>query len=262
MRPLESRRSTSFCRTAGHVASLLGLCTTLVACTGAADVPATPDLTTIQNQFEHPTAKLDETTVGQTLLEMPSLKDLSAGFRAAGYTTEGVNHADSEASTSAGSRLRIQGSIRVTVRCPGELDVPSYGANGTVDLVLGVQENLIKRGIAMRAHDCVLRGNVAGTAVRVAIDGPIYMDLGRDLGLRQRWSGRLLMLVAGTLDIGGFVVENLVGRWTEDQFEYLYQLPETGEWVIAMITDQGMISIKDRDVTWGCSDGQTCGELL
>jgi hypothetical protein len=257
----QSGSSASFRRAAWQVACVLGLCSTLLACTGAADVPATPDLTTLQNEFDNPTAELDQTSVGETLMEMPSLRQLSTGFRAAGYTTEGVNRADGEASASAGSRLRVQGSINVTVRCPGELDVPAFGQNGTVNLVLGVQDNLIKRGIAMRANECVLRGDAIGTPIRVTIDGPIYMDLGRDLGLRQRWSGRLLMLVAGTIDVGGLVLENLAARWTDDRLEYLYRLPNDGGWVIAVITDQGMITIKDRKVTWGCSDGQACGEL-
>src|SRR6185369_17011212 len=111
----------------------------------------------------------------------------------------GVNTAGGD--TSSGSRLNIQGSIQVTVRCPGGLDVPEYGSNGTLSLTLGVQKNLIKRGIKLDANACVLRGDAFGTPIRAVLDGPVYMDLGRDIGLRQRWSGRLLTLVAGTLDV-------------------------------------------------------------
>lgn len=245
-----------------QVASLLGLCSTLGACTGAADIPATPDLTSLQRQFENPTAELDETQAGQALNEMPNLHQLAAGFRAAGFTTDGVNDADDEASANVGSRFRVQGSIKVTIRCPGELDVPSFGQNGTVNLTLGVQENLIKRGIAMTANDCVLRGTALGTPVRVAIDGPMYMDLGRDLGLRQRWSGRLLMLIAGKIEIGGLELENLAARWTDDQLEYLFRLPEDeNSWVVAVVTADGTISVKSKGTTYGCSDGQACGSL-
>lgn len=264
MRPLptvlaRSRLGRVGCRTA----SLVALCSTLAGCTGAADVPATPDLTSYQREFDFPTAVLDQTTVGQTLMEMPSLRLLSAGFRAAGYTTGGVDNADNQASASAGSRFDIQGSIKVTIRCPGGLEVPAYGQNGTVNLTLGVQDNLIKRGVAMMADNCVLRGDAYGTPVRVTIDGPIYMDLGRDLGLRQRWSGLLLMLITGTIDIEGLgVLEGLAARWTNDKLEYLYRVPNDGGVAIAAITDQGMISIKDSMVTWGCSDGQACGEIL
>jgi len=234
----------------------------LAACTGAADIPPTPDLTSLQLEFENPTAELDETKAGETLREMPDLHQLAAGFRAAGFTTDGVNDADDEASSSAGNRFRIQGSIRVTLRCPGELDVPAFGSNGTVNLTLGVQENLIKRGIAMTATDCVLRGNVLGMPVRVAIDGPMYMDLGRDLGLRQRWSGRLLMLIAGRIEIGGLMLENLAARWTSDQLEYLFRLPgDEKSWVIAVVTADGNVSVKSKGATYGCSDGQACGEL-
>jgi len=238
---------------------LLGLCSALLACSGGAAIPNTPDLSQLQSEFQNPTAALDRTSVGEALGQMPSLRQLSAGFRAAGSTTDSLDTADEQAASGSGSRLNIQGSIKVTVRCPGELEVPSYGSNGTVDMTIGVEKNLIKRGIGMRANACVMRGDAYGTPVRVQIDGPIYMDLGRDLGLRQRWVGRLLMLVAGTIDIEGVgVVDNLAARWTNDTFEYLYNWPEGNGWVIAAITSQGAVSVRDSQTTWSCPDGATC----
>jgi hypothetical protein len=240
-----------------RLALLFGICSTLLAC-GGADIPNTPDLSALQAQFEQPTAALDETGVGEALLQMPSLDQLSAGFRAAGSTTDNVNTADAQAGSAAGSRLNIQGSIKVNVRCPGGLEGPSFGPNGSIDLTLGVERNLIKRGIAMMANDCVMRGDVLGTPVRVTIDGPVYMDLGGDLGLRQRWAGRLLMLITGTIDIQGLVLENLAARWTSDKFEYLFRLPGVDRWVIAAVTAEGAISIHDSRGTWSCPAGQAC----
>lgn len=245
--------SNAWCRSA----LLLGICSTLFAC-GAAEIPDTPDLSKWRDEFENPTAALDETTAGQALLQMPSLSQLSAGFRAAGIATDGVDSADQQAASGSGSRLNIQGSIKVTVRCPGNLDVPAYGSNGTLDLTLGVERNLIKRGVRMMANECVLRGDAFGEAVRVEVDGPILMDLGRDLGLRQRWVGRLLMVIVGTIDVDGVVLDNLAARWTDEQFEYLYRLPDGSGWVIAAVTSDGAVSIRDRKATWSCPEGSTC----
>jgi len=253
--PAESKR---FAPDAWRRLTLLAVvCSTLLAC-GGADIPNTPDLSTLQGEFEHPTAVLDETSVGEALLQMPSLRQLAAGFRAAGTTTDNVNTADEQAASGAGSRLNIQGSIKVNVRCPGGLDERSFGPNGSIDLTIGVERNLIKRGIAMMAHDCVMRGDVLGTPVRVAIDGPIYMDLGRDLGLRQRWVGRLLMLITGSIDIEGLAVENLAARWTSDTFEYLFRIPSEDTWVIAAMGADGTVSVRDSQQTWSCPDGSTC----
>jgi len=167
--------------------SLLGLCAVLLACSGRADIPETPDLTYMQNEFNSPTASLDETSVGEAVQQMPSLKQLAGAFRAAGgHTTRDIQAGGGEASPGAGSRLNVQGAIHVTARCPGALDTPAFGPNGTVSMTLGVEKNLIKRGIKIDADACVFRGDAFGTPLRVVLDGPVYLDLGRDLGLRPR----------------------------------------------------------------------------
>ncbi|HEX5098959.1 MAG TPA: hypothetical protein VFV94_05640 [Polyangiaceae bacterium] len=236
---------------------LLGICSTPLAC-GGAEIPDTPDLSKWQEEFRQPTAVLDETSVGEALLQMPSLRQLSAGFRAAGSTTDNIDTVDQQTASGSGSRLNIQGSIKVNVRCPGALDERAFGPNGSIDLTLALEKNLIKRGVAMRAHDCVMRGDAFGTPVRVEIDGPILMDLGGDLGLRQRWAGRLLMVITGTIDIDGLTLDNLAARWDKGTFEYLFRLPNEDTWVIAAVTTDGTVSVRDRDTTWSCPDGQAC----
>jgi len=235
----------------------LGLTPWLVACSGAADVPDTPDLRELAAQYEHPTAALDQTTVVSTLAQMPNLSELVAAFRAAGYATDGVNASSQDATNGSTSNLRFQGGIHVTIRCPGELADPNYDANGSLSLTLGVQENLIKRGIGGTADHCVLRGVQLGQPIRVEIDGPFSLDLGKDLGLRQRWSGRLLMYMSGTISTPNLTLTRLSARWDQDQLEYLYQGTD-GRTVIAVVTAQGQISIEDSGGKWGCSDNQTC----
>lgn len=237
---------------------LLVLCSALLACSGRADIPDTPDLSVMQGQFEHPTAVLNETTVAETLQEIPSLRNLAAAFRATGAnTTGGVKTAGSGA--SPGSRFNIQGSIHATVRCPGDLDVPAFGQNGTLSMTLGVEKNLIKRGIRLDASACVMRGYALGTPIRVEVDGPVYVDFGRDIGLGQGFSGRILVYVAGTLDAGGLVLDDLAARVTSERIEYLFRFPnDPNAWVVASMTEDGNISIKDSLSTWGCSDGQAC----
>ncbi|HEV8551445.1 MAG TPA: hypothetical protein VGQ57_20500 [Polyangiaceae bacterium] len=231
----------------------------LLGCSGAADIPNTPDLSNYQAQFDNPTAALDQNNVVETLNDMPSLREIAAAFRASGYVTTGVN-TGSDQETASASRVRVQGSLHVTAQCPGNLEVPIFGENGNFELTLGVDRNLIKRGVGGIANDCALRGTVLDTPVKVTLDGPISFDLGRDLGLRQRWSGRLLMHMAGTVTIETYLFSNLTARWDTDQFEYLYTMPD-GSWVIGVLTSQGNVSIRDHDSTWGCSDGQTCVKL-
>jgi hypothetical protein len=226
-------------------------------CSGAAEVPDTPDLTVLDHEYNSPSAVIDPTEIDQVLADLPELRRIASGFRATGYTTRGVDEA--EDSSQEDETLRVQGSVRVTIRCPGELDDPVYdaNANGSLSLTIGVENSHIRRGIGGRATNCVLRGDDDGLPVRVSVDGPFAFDLGRDLSIRDRWSGRLLMLISGTIHIGDLELKNLSARWKSDKFEYLFVLPND-DWIIAQLTQDG-ISIRDKERTWVCPDGQPCG---
>src|SRR3954453_15878626 len=117
------------------------------ACSGVADIPNTPDLSQLLQDYEHPTASLDETSVAQAISDMPSLKQLAAGVDAPEYVTSGVDDASMDSSGSTGSRLRVQGSVAVHVRCPGELGNPVYdeAINGSISFTLALAENRIRR---------------------------------------------------------------------------------------------------------------------
>ena len=196
----------------------------LFACSGAAEIPDTPDLTSVQREYARPSATLDADTIQEALEELPPLESLAAAFRASGYATTGLDDAGGTASKKSGGAVSIQGSLRVNLRCPGQLDDPTYDAhsNGSLSLTIGVEDNRIKRGIGGTADHCVLRGRLLDLPVRVEIDGPIAMDLGHDVGLRARWSGTLLMFVRGSITVGDLFLYNLSARYTEERLEYLH----------------------------------------
>jgi hypothetical protein len=233
---------------------LLGPCFGTLACSGAADIPPTPDLTKLQGLYDRPTAMLDATSAVEALRQMPSLPDLVAGFRASGYAVKGVDEASSLPPVEG---FRVQGGLDVTVQCPGDLAVAAYGTNGSISFTLGVEKNLIKRGISGQATKCVLHGERVGVPIRVELNGPVAFDLGRDLGLHQRWSGRLLMNVGGSLDVAGYTLDNLSARWTDDRVEYLHVL-EDGDTVVAVVTDEGAVALRDQQTIWGCQGNESC----
>ena len=231
----------------------------LTACSGAAEIPGTPDLTGIQEQYQHPSARLDSTTVQETLEEIPPLDALAAGFRAAAYATTGVDSASGSASKKSGGAISIQGSLRVNLRCPGDLDDPTYDANsnGSISLTVAVEDNRIQRGVGGTADRCVLRGRLLDLPVRVEVDGPIAFDLGHDVGLRARWSGTLLMWVRGSITIGDLVLDNLTARYTDETLEYLHTRSRDNETVVAQLSGDG-ITIKDLNGTWFCRSDEPC----
>lgn len=231
----------------------------LAACSGRAEIPNTPNLTGVERQYDHPTAVIDQAAAEQALQDIPPLEDLAAGFRSSGYATRGLDEAESSASDDEDASLRIQGSIHVTIRCPGTLGEPVFdeSTNGKLVLTIGVEESRIKRGIAGSATRCLLLGNRRGLDLPVEIDGPFAFDLGRDISLRQRWAGRLLMVIAGTIRIGDLEFSGLSARFTEDKFEYLFVLPGGENWIVAELTEEG-ISLRDRDKVWVCPSGTPC----
>jgi len=78
-----------------------------------------------------------------------------------------------------------------------------------------------------------------------------------ELGAKLLWAGKRAQARLGP------ELENLAARWTDDQLEYLFRMPDNeNSWVVAVITAAGDISVKSKGVTYGCSDGQACGEIL
>jgi hypothetical protein len=231
-----------------------------IGCSGPAEIPATPDLSILRARYESPSALIDVASAASELLaEAPPLERLAAAFRATRIAIDGVDEAGADA-TPPNSSIRVQGSIHVTVRCPGADATPQYdpATNGTVSLTLAVAENSIRRDVGGLASHCVLRGviPVVDIPLRVGIDGPIALDLGRDLSFRNRWTGKLLVSLNGVFDIEGLAMTNPTALFDDGQFQHLFQRRD-GSTVILSLSRDG-VRIRDRDGYWFCSDPQSC----
>jgi len=235
----------------------------LVGCGDRAAIPATPDLSALRHDYDAPTALLDTDDANQTIQQNPTLRELAAAFRAAGYAADGVQPAgeSAKADSDEGS-IDIQGGVHVTLRCPGDLDMPMFdpATNGSISLTVAIEKSRVKRSIGGRATNCIVRGDLLSVPIRVAVDGDFAFDLGGDIGVGIPFSGRLLMRMDGTLDIAGIVFENLSARWTKDSFEYLYERPEDGQTVVMELVE-GTVRLRDRERLWGCQEGEPCGLL-
>ena len=111
---------------------------------------------------------LDASNVNEVMAQLPPLGDLQAGFQASSYATRGVDEASSSSNKDENGSLKIQGSIRVNLRCPGELAEPVYDAdtNGSIAVTIAVENSKIRRAIGGRATGCVLRNEILGRTVR------------------------------------------------------------------------------------------------
>ncbi len=230
-----------------------------LGCGGAASVPATPDLQSLIASYNTPDGVLDGTRAAQVIANAPLMPELAAGLRATGIIADDVNTASTDSSPHSGTGVQLQGSVQLDFRCPGELDQPDYdpSVNGSASLTIAVQNSLIKRTFGGSANACVLRGYVGTHAVRVQLDGTIAFDLGHDIGIGQRWSGRLLAYIPGEIDIEGYTLRSISARFTPDMLEHLVVLDD-GTTVVLVFTDSGL-TVRDKDGTWVCPTGQsTC----
>jgi hypothetical protein len=234
----------------------VGLVVTL-GCGGAADIPETPDLRTLISNYDAPDGDLDATRVAAVLAAAPPMPELAAGLRSTGLIASHVDDVSTDTAPSSGRGVRLQGSVKVEVRCPGELDNPDYdpAVNGTATLTLAVADTRIRRTFGGHADACVLKGSIAGQPARIRLDGNIAFDLGRDVGVGQRWSGRLLAYLPGELEVGGYTFRSVSARFTDDQLEHLIELDD-GKFVILTLNASGL-GLRDKNGTWVCPTGQT-----
>jgi hypothetical protein len=228
----------------------------VLGCGGVAPIPDTPDLTELQARYDHPTAILDATSIENTIRRVPNFEDLAAGLRATRYAIEGLDRVDESIGDRSAEGIRIQGTVNVGLRCPGVLASQDDEANGTLSLTIGVAESRIRRGVRGVARHCVLRGERTGTPLRVEVDGPVDFDLGRDVPLGERWVGRLLAVVSGSITVEGVAVRNVSVRFTSDLLEFLYERDD-GTTVVFQLTDEGL-ALRDAEQIWTCPDGQPC----
>lgn len=206
--------------------------------------------------YEQPTAELDAPGVQAALATMPPLTQLAAGFRAGRFPADDVDTA-SEPSNPGGS-LRVQGSIRVTFRCPGALGEPIFdpALNGSVSLTIAVAQNRIRRTFGGAAERCILHQELLGQSVQVELDGEVVFDVGRDLGLGEGFSGDLFAKFA-QLTVAGRQFQNVTGRFQDGRLEHLITLD--GGTIVASLGEAG-ITIRDGRGVWLCLEAQTCAE--
>jgi len=233
----------------------------VAACSGPADIPSTPNLTSLDEEFDSPSATLDVTAAEEAIAQSPSLSQLSAAFSTTMVAADDAAHAGDEAAPQTASRIRIQGGVHVTVRCPGELGTPAYGPdanNGTVSLTIAVAESRIRRFVGGQAVGCKLRGNLLGTAIRVGLDGPINFDLGSDVGLGLGRSGDLTINIEGRLTINDSMYDGLSARFTKaNVFQFLYRRASDKLTAVLEVSDSGII-VRDRTGSLLCADVQSC----
>lgn len=229
-----------------------------MACAGGAEIPDTPDLRALIASYQAPTGSLDATSAAQTLHSAPPLDELSAGFKAATYFMDDVDGASDSSSGSTGSRIRLQGSIGLQVRCPGDLGDPVYDekVNGSVSLTLAVENTQIRRSFGGEAKACVLQGTLRGVPARIVLDGPLAFDVGKNIGIGSRWSGDFLAQLPGTLTILDHDYRGLTGRLTDGRFQYLVNVDDGT--VVLQLGGDGGITILDRTGAWLCRDNEPC----
>jgi len=237
------------------VACWLALST--AACSGAADIPETPDLRELLSSYERPTASLDVTSVVDALSSVPQLKEIAAGIQAAAYVMDNVSYASRTSSAKGGERVRLQGSLGLKVLCPGDRSDPKYdeSVNGSLSITLAVAENRIRRSMRGHANACIRQGTVRDFPVRIKLDGDVAFDVGGDIGIGQPWSGELLAFLPGELSVGEYVFRSVSGRLHEGRIQYLAQTDRGS--LVFELSEQG-ITIRDASGVWFCAEGESC----
>ncbi|MEI9935760.1 MAG: hypothetical protein WDO69_00915 [Pseudomonadota bacterium] len=230
------------------------------ACSGAADIPDTPDLRALLASYERPTASLDVSNVTDALNSVPNLQELAAGIQAAKYIVGDVDYASRTPTTDTKNRVRLQGSLGLKIRCPGDATNPMYdeNINGSLSLTLAVADNKILRGIGGHANACVLQGSLRGLPARIELDDSVAFDLGGDISLGQPWTGDLLASFPGELTVAGFTFQSVSGRLHAGRFQTLAQLPN-GQTIVLEVGDDG-ITIRDATGVWFCAEGESCAQ--
>jgi hypothetical protein len=232
--------------------SLTTFALSALRCTGAADIPDTPDLEALQRAYDQPSALLDAAAVRQISETFPQLEALAAAFISAGPLIDRIEDARTTAGKRASSAIELRGGLSLTLPCPGrEPDVAlDEAVNGYLALELAVEESQIRRTFRATARHCLLRGMIASDPLAVEIDGAFAFDVGTHIPLRGTWMrGRTLAVADGTIAFGDVTVRGVSARFGEGSFEHLHEVP--GGTVVLQLGAAGF-SIRGRDETWLC----------
>jgi hypothetical protein len=225
----------------------------VLGCAGPAEVPDTPDLRELLSEYQQPSATLDKQTVTDAFASAPNIQTLAAGFTTVSAATPSINAANDKLERRSDSALRVQGSMRITLTCPGDGPEPTLDAakNGSIVLTLGVEETRILRGIGATANQCLARPAFLGHSVRVSLDGPIAIDLGKNLG-EGDGAIELLISLLGEVQLGDTVFRSINGRFTREGFESLFVLQD-GSTIVLTAKGDGRVGVRDQQGFWNCS---------
>jgi hypothetical protein len=225
------------------------------ACSGPAEIPSTPDLAELQASYNAPSATLDKDTAREALDTYPDLVTLAGGFQSMGLARAGASDASRKTDESSGSGVDLQGSLRVTVRCPGELGNPVYDerVNGSIGITIGLDRSRVLRGIAGQASNCLAHEEFAGLPFRVRLDGPFTLDLGGNLRMNQLGAADLLVSLQGAISINDIEFSSLTGRLSSTGgFETLWVLA-SGSTVVLNVGTDGSVGVRDSRGNWFCA---------
>ena len=243
-----------------HAMGRLMLASCALACAGEAELPELPSLAQLSSEYDRPTAELAASRIREVIDSIPELQRLLEALRSTASVLDGVDDAQKPASQRAGEGVRLRGSLRVTLRCPGDIDRPNYDPelNGSVALTLGVKQSEILRSVGGKASECRLTGNLAGLSIGVTLDGPLEFDLGENVPLGQPWSGaRWIVAVRGSISVEDVKFDNVSARVSPGSVEHLQRLAD-GTSVVLSASTSG-VSLRDAESNWSCDkNGGPC----
>jgi hypothetical protein len=212
-------------------------------------VPAVPDLSSLQAEYDQPSARIDPTAVREALLRVPELKGLAATFERTQTLVDRAVAAGDTADDQAGGAIELRGGLNVTVDCPGDSNAP-VDDPGTLSLQFAVKRSRIKGSFWGLADHCIFAATVDDLPVRAEMDGDLAMDIGEDVPLGEEWSGsRLLLSLIGPLTLQGVTFEGVSVRLIGGRFEYLRS--DTGGSIVLFSTNSGL-GVRDSEQTWYC----------
>lgn len=223
------------------------------ACAGESDLPELPSLTQLSREYDQPTGALSPSRIRSVIESVPELQKLLAAFRSTATVLDGADDAQTPASQRTGEGVRLRGSLRVTLRCPGEIARPNYdpAINGSLALTMGVERNEILRNVGGIASECRLNGDFAGLSLAVVLDGPVDFDLGRNIPFGQSLSGtRWLVAVRGSIRVEDVSFANVSARVGPGGVEHLQRLADGTSVVLS--ASSSAVTVRDAESIWSC----------
>ena len=219
-----------------------------------------PDLAALAQEYDAPSAGLESDEIQRILDAFPELERLARALRTADPLIDNVDQAREAASDRSGSGVDLRGALTLDLACPGHDVEPHFDqpSNGTLSLALAVERSVIKQAFWATARRCLLRGELGSLAFPVELDGPIAVDLGAPIGLRNALQrDRTLISLLGTISFDTMTLRDVSARYGTRDFEYLQRLE--GGSVVLFVTEEG-VGLRDRNTTWFCERGAgVCG---